>query len=64
MPKEVVLSSSDTQSQEEDFSVTFASKANVDGEETVIFTSEEIAQEWMTKHYRVLIQPIDNIPYI
>lgn len=49
MPKEVVLSSSDTQSQEEDFSVTFASKANVDGEETVIFTSEEIAQEWMTK---------------
>ena len=34
---------------EEDFSVTFASKANVDGEETVILTSEQIAQEWMTK---------------
>lgn len=34
---------------DEDFSVTFASKANVDGEETVIFTSEEITQEWMTK---------------
>lgn len=37
---------------DEDFSVAFASKANVDGEETVIFTSEEIAQEWMTKALR------------
>lgn len=34
---------------EEDFSVTFASKANVDGEEAVILTSEQIAQNWMTK---------------
>ncbi len=33
---------------EEDFSVTFASKESVDGEETVILTSEQIAQEWMT----------------
>ncbi len=33
---------------EEDFSVTFASKENIDGEETVILTSEQIAQEWMT----------------
>ena len=43
--KEVVLSSSDTQGQEEDFSVTFASKENTDGNETVILTSEE----WMSK---------------
>ncbi len=34
--------------QKEDFSVTFASKENIDGEETVILTSEQIAQEWMT----------------
>lgn len=47
--KEVVLSSSDTQSQEEDFSVTFASKENTDGNETVILTSEDIAKEWMSK---------------
>lgn len=47
--KEVVLSSSDTQGQEEDFSVTFASKENTDGNETVILTSEDIAKEWMSK---------------
>lgn len=34
---------------EEDFSVTFASKANDDGEKAVILTSEQIAQDWMTK---------------
>lgn len=33
---------------EEDFSVTFASKENINGEETVILTSEQMAQEWMT----------------
>jgi len=33
---------------EEDFSVTFASKENIDGEETVILTSEQTAREWMT----------------
>lgn len=45
----MVLSSSDTQGQEEDFSVTFASKENTDGNETVILTSEDIAKEWMSK---------------
>lgn len=34
---------------EEDFSVTFATKENVDGEETVILTSEEVANNWMRK---------------
>ena len=47
--KEEILSSPDTQSQEEDFSVTFASKKNTDGNETVILTSEDIAKEWMSK---------------
>lgn len=47
--KEKVLSSPYTQSQEEDFSVTFASKENTDGNETVILTSEDIAKEWMSK---------------
>ena len=41
--------SNNSSTSEEDFSVTFASKKNVDGEETVILTSEEIAQNWMTK---------------
>lgn len=36
-------------SENEDFSVTFASKENKDGEEAVILTSEEIAQKWMTE---------------
>ncbi len=44
--EEITTSSSST--PEEDFSVTFASKESIDGEETVILTSEEIAQEWMT----------------
>ena len=37
---------------EEDFSVTFASKHNTDGEETVILTSEEIAKNWMEEALR------------
>lgn len=41
-----IISPSST--SEEDFSVTFASKENINGEETVILTSEQIAQEWMT----------------
>lgn len=41
--------SSTIQNQEEDFSVTFASKTNTDGNETVILTSEDIAKEWMSK---------------
>lgn len=44
--EEITTPSSST--TEEDFSVTFASKENIDGEETVILTSEQIAQEWMT----------------
>ena len=31
----------------EDFSVTFASNVNSDGEEIAILTSEEIAKHWM-----------------
>ena len=34
---------------EEDFSVTFATKEKIDGEETVILTSEEVANNWMRK---------------
>ena len=34
---------------EEDFCVTFASKENINGEETVILTSEQIATNWMRK---------------
>ena len=34
---------------EEDFNVTFATKENIDGEETVILTSEEVANNWMRK---------------
>lgn len=44
--EEITTPSSST--SEEDFSVTFASKENINGEETVILTSEQIAQEWMT----------------
>ena len=47
--KNNINNNNSSSTSEEDFSVTFASKANVDGEETVIFTSEQIAQEWMTK---------------
>lgn len=42
-------SSSLEKNQDEDFSVTFASKNNTDGNETVILTSEDIAKEWMSK---------------
>lgn len=42
------ITTSPSSTSEEDFSVTFASKENIDGEETVILTSEQIAQEWMT----------------
>lgn len=35
--------------KEEDFNITFATKTDVDGEEAVILTSEEIAQDWLTK---------------
>jgi len=38
-----------TENQDEDFSVTFASKTNTDGNETVILTSEDIAKQWMSK---------------
>ena len=34
---------------DEDFSVTFASKSETGDEEVVMLTSEQIAQEWMTK---------------
>ena len=44
-----VNNNNSSSTSEEDFSVTFASKANVDGEEAVILTSEQIAQNWMTK---------------
>ena len=47
--KNNINNNNSSSTSEEDFSVTFASKANVDGEETVILTSEQIAQEWMTK---------------
>ena len=46
--KNNINNNNSSSTSEEDFSVTFASKANVDGEETVILTSEQIAQEWMT----------------
>lgn len=36
-------------SKKEDFNITFATKTDVDGEEAVILTSEEIAQDWLTK---------------
>lgn len=37
---------------DEDFNVTFASKENSDGEETVILTSEELAKNWMEEALR------------
>lgn len=51
MPEDTKLESQDNSSSdfEEDFSVTFATKENVDGEETVILTSEEVANNWMRK---------------
>lgn len=36
-------------SKKEGFNITFATKTDVDGEEAVILTSEEIAQDWLTK---------------
>ena len=51
LPEDTKLESQDNSSSdfEEDFSVTFATKENVDGEETVILTSEEVANNWMRK---------------
>ena len=50
MPEETKVDVVST--MEEDFSVTFASKHNTDGEETVILTSEEIAKNWMEEALR------------
>lgn len=50
MPEETKVDVTST--TEEDFSVTFASKHNTDGEETVILTSEEIAKNWMEEALR------------
>ena len=50
MPEETKVDVIST--MEEDFSVTFASKHNTDGEETVILTSEEIAKNWMEEALR------------
>lgn len=50
MPEETKVDVVST--MEEDFSVTFASKQNADGEETVILTSEEIARNWMEEALR------------
>lgn len=43
------ISKSNPEQKGEDFSVTFASKKNTDGDETVILTSEDIAKDWMAK---------------
>lgn len=42
-------STSNHEQKSEDFSVTFASPKNTDGDETVILTSEDIAKDWMAK---------------
>lgn len=40
------------QENNEDFSVTFASNVNSDGEEVAILTSEELAKHWMEEALR------------
>lgn len=47
--KDQVIKKQSSAEIDEDFSVTFASEEAVDGEETVILTSEEIAINWMRK---------------
>ncbi len=48
MPEKIKEISSTTSSEDsEDFSVTFASNVNSDGEEIAILTSEEMAKHWM-----------------
>lgn len=47
--KNQVIKNQSSDEIDEDFSVTFASEEDVDGEETVILTSEEIAINWMRK---------------
>lgn len=51
LPEDTKLETQNNSSSdfEEDFSVTFTTKENVDGEETVILTSEEVANNWMRK---------------
>lgn len=51
LPEDTKLETQNNSSSDfkEDFSVTFATKENVDGEETVILTSEEVANNWMRK---------------
>lgn len=36
-------------SDNNDFEVAFASKKNIDGEETIVLTSEEITKEWLSR---------------
>ena len=45
------VSVSDSENNE-DFSVTFASNVNSDGDEIVILTSEEIAKHWMEEAFK------------
>lgn len=49
MPESKETTKEVNNSKEEDFNITFATKTDVDGEEAVILTSEEIAQDWLTK---------------
>lgn len=51
LPEDTKLETQNNSSSDfkEDFSVTFATKENVDGEETVMLTSEEVANNWMRK---------------
>lgn len=49
MPESKETTKEVNNSKREDFNITFATKTDVDGEEAVILTSEEIAQDWLTK---------------